>query len=165
MFKVTHPGQAGLALRAMPGAEGYNVTHAAAVPHEYLMRMIIANEVWGDEVVFEGLIDGDLPSLVISQPRLEGPHPHPQLINDFLRSQGFERKDTLMWYRDADGLAVSDTKPSNFIETPGGDILPIDLPARFASLQMAEAWGEPPPPMPALLEELRRTLRSIQRAG
>ncbi len=98
--------------------------------------MIITNEVWGDDVIFEGLIEGDLPSLVISQPLLEGPHPEPLQINSFLSGQGFDRKDTLMWYRPTDGLAVSDTKPSNFIRTPAGDILPIDLPVRFASLQM-----------------------------
>jgi hypothetical protein len=162
VFKVTHPGQAGLVLRAVAATDGHNVTHSVAVPQEYLERMILTNEVWGDELVFEGLIEGDLPSLVISQPRLEGPHPEPIRINAFLRQQGFVRKDTLMWYRPADGLAVSDTKPSNFIETPAGDILPIDLPMRFASLPMTQAWGEPPPPYSALQRELHELLKQME---
>lgn len=149
IFKIIHPGNAGLTLRAVAAGDDFNVKQSSASAREYLERMVLTNEVFGGGIRFEGVIDGELPSLVISQAMAIGVHPETADINRFLREMGFERVDPLMWYRPHDGLAISDTKRANFITPDGGQtVLPIDLPIRRASPEMAKAWGFQPPPSP-----------------
>lgn len=156
LFKVTHPGQAGLTVVTHRNRHGeYNSAIGSATPAEYLERMIIANEVFQDAILLEGVIEGDQSSIVISQPKLEGSMPEQAEITAHLRDTlKFDRVDTLIWYRPVDGLVIGDTKRSNFIETPDGQIVPIDLTACFATPEMAESWRYPPPPACALRDEL-----------
>jgi len=165
-FKITHPGQAGLTVVTHQNRHGeYNSAIGSAAPLEYLERMILANEVFQDAIRFEGVIEGDLPSLVISQPKLEGALPEQKEITLHLRDRlGFDRVDTLIWYRPVDGLVIGDTKRSNFIETPDGQIVPIDLTACFATPEMAESWGYPPPPACDLRDELASLRRPARTA-
>jgi len=142
---VTHPNSRG----------EFNSAMGSATPAEYLERMIITNEVFGDGIQLEGVIEGDQSSIVISQPKLEGTMPEQTEITAHLRDKlGFDRVDTLIWYRPSDGLVIGDTKRSNFIKTPDGQIVPIDITARFASPEMAQSWGYPPPPASPLHEQI-----------
>ncbi|MCA1963796.1 MAG: hypothetical protein LDL31_07620 [Prosthecobacter sp.] len=133
----------------------------SATPAQYLERMVLLNEVFQDGIRLEGIMEGDQPSLIISQPKVAGTLPEQPAITAFLRDVlKFERVDTLIWYRPADGLVIGDTKRSNFIQTPDGYILPIDLTARFATAEMAESWGYLPPPDTPLrrqIEAMRQT--------
>ena len=123
-------------------------------------RMIIANEVFGNQIGYEGVVEGDQSSIVISQPKVKGILPEQTEITVHLRDKlGFDRVDTLIWYRPFDGLVIGDTKRSNFIKTPDGQLVPIDIAARFASPEMAESWGYPTPPsapLRHLIESLRQ---------
>ncbi|SKB08724.1 hypothetical protein SAMN02745166_05008 [Prosthecobacter debontii] len=160
LFKVTHPGTAGLSLQAVPGREGPMVMQEKGRLEDYLKRLILTNIVFKDDLRFEGVIPGALPSIVISQPVLNGPHPLPRDINAFLGQLGFERVDTRMWYRSSDGLALGDTSPNNFVILDDGrGIVPIDISIRFATPEMTEAWGYPPPPASTLRDWLETLLR------
>ncbi|MCX6853597.1 MAG: hypothetical protein NTV80_01690 [Verrucomicrobia bacterium] len=156
VFKVTHPGQSGLIVITHATSHGeFNSAIGSATPLEYLERMIIINEVFQDSISFEGIIEGDQSSLVISQPKVEGDLPEQPEITEYLRHVlQFERVDTLIWYRPADGLVIGDTKRSNFIKTPDGDLLAIDITARFASATMAASWGYSAPCISRLQQEL-----------
>jgi len=73
-------------------------------------------------------------------------------------AQGVDHPGFFVWYRPFDGLVIGDTKRSNFIQTPDGQLVPIDIVARFASPEMAESWGYPAPPtvpLRLLIENLR----------
>ena len=122
-------------------------------------RMIITNEVFGSQISYAGVVIGDQSSNIISQPKLKGILPEQTEITVNLRDKlGFDRVDTLIWYRPFDGLVIGDTKRSNFIKTPDGQLVPIDIAARFASPEMAESWGYPAPPtvpLRLLIENLR----------
>ncbi len=161
VFKITHPGQAGLTIVTHQNSHGEcNAALGSATPAEYLERFIIVNELFGDAVFFEGIIEGEQPSLIISQPKLEGVLPEQPEITAYLRDKmKFERVDTLIWHRPADGVVIGDTKRSNFLKTPDGEILPIDVAARFATPEMTASWSHPPPPQTPLrhwLETLRQ---------
>lgn len=133
----------------------YNSAIGSATPVEYCERMIIANEVFEDGICFEGLIEGDQSSIVISQPKVEGSMPEQPEITVHLRDKlGFDRVDTLIWYRSADGLVIGDTKRSNFIKTPDGQIVPIDIAACYATEEMALSWEYPPPPASSLRQRI-----------
>ncbi len=163
LFKVTHPGQAGLTIVTHQNSHGEsNSAIGSATPAEYLERMIIANEVFQDAILLEGIIEGDQSSIVISQPKVEGTMPEQTEITAHLRDTlKFDRVDTLIWYRPVDGLVIGDTKRSNFIKTPDGQLVPIDIAARFATPKMAESWGYPPPPD----SPLHRKLESLRIPG
>ena len=159
-FKITHPGCAGLTVVTHQNSRGeFNSAIGSAKPSEYFERMIIANEVFEDGIRLEGIVEGDQSSIVISQPKVEGRMPEQPEITIHLRDKlGFDRVDTLIWYRPTDGLVIADTKRSNFIKTPDGQIVPIDIGACYATPEMALSWGYPPPPD----SPLRRTLEDLR---
>jgi hypothetical protein len=165
LFKVTHAGQAGLTIVTHQNSQGeFNSAIGSATPSEYLERMVILNETFFSMIQLEGIIEGDQSSIVISQPKVEGSMPDQAEITAHLRDKlGFDRVDTLIWYRPNDGLVIGDTKRSNFIKTPDGQIVPIDITARFAAPEMAESWGYPPPPTSPLRQKLE-AMRSTGRA-
>lgn len=137
--------------RTWPGTFG-NVPHlkdgqwmpAPATPSEYLLRMALQNEVFGDDIRVEGAMIDSGPSMIIGQPSgglslvisqryLDAaddlaPHPTEFEIADFLQDRGFApiHSSFYGWRHDAESLIVLDAKPDNFIHTLDG-ILPIDL--------------------------------------
>ena len=156
LFKITHPGCAGLTVVTHKNSRGeFNSAIGSATPVEYCERMIITNEVFEDGICFEGLIEGDQSSIVISQPKVEGSMPEQPEITVHLRDKlGFDRVDTLIWYRPTDGLVIGDTKRSNFIKTPDGQLVPIDIAACYATAEMAMSWGFTAPPESPLRQRI-----------
>lgn len=160
LFKVTHPGQAGLTIVTHWNSQReVNSALGSATLAEYLERMVILNEVFQDAICFEGILEGDQPSVVISQPKIEGSIPAQAQITGYLRYKlGFDRVDTLIWYRPTDGLVIGDTKRSNFLITPDGQLVPIDVTTCFATSEMTASWGWLPPPQSCL----RQTIEGIR---
>ncbi len=117
---------------------------APATPRQYLHRQALQNELFCDEIVLEGAMIDDRPSmiigqpagglsLVISQPWLDAsnpecPHPDEAEIAALLKDRGFEPIFASLygWKSTDDGWILLDAKPDNFIATAAG-ILPIDL--------------------------------------
>jgi len=138
--KRTHPGTFGF----QPVQKEGTWISVAASPLAYLIRFQLQNELFGDDVRLEGVMESAGPSmvigqtvgglsLVISQSWLEAgdtrhPHPTERAVADFFAERGFRRiKDAFYgWQRLADGVIVLDARPDNFIATAGG-IFPIDL--------------------------------------
>jgi hypothetical protein len=140
VVKKTWPGTFGWIPRSKEGVW----SPCQASPSEYLHRMALQNDLFGDQIILEGGIISDGPSmiigqpagglsLVISQPFLQpanpsSPHPTEEALTPYLQGYGFQRllNSFFGWINEDQQLVVLDAKPDNFILTPEG-ILPIDL--------------------------------------
>lgn len=113
-------------------------------PGEYLQRWKLFNELFGDDVRFEGTArqtDGS-PSMVVSQRALKGRHATPKEVAEEMRRLGFLRimdsspqgeVPSFNWYRAADNVVAADARPANFIVDDAGHVWPIDVvPAKLA---------------------------------
>lgn len=125
IYKFTYPGQFGRTAFYCSGGLG----NTDAPPFEYLTRLALHNDVFGDDVLFEALIEdhSGRPVSVISQTFIEGDHPSQADIDAYMTAEDFIKTRSGDWYRAADDLAVFDAHPGNYIRTPDGDVVPIDL--------------------------------------
>jgi hypothetical protein len=75
-WKTTHPGKCGIGAEFhyddLPPFAITSISARELLPSEYLDRLILHNREFGDDIRVEGYVDGPLPSLVISQPGIEG---------------------------------------------------------------------------------------------
>jgi hypothetical protein len=118
-----------------------------ATPSDYLLRCGIANVVFGDHIRLLCIAQDQtgsysVPSILTSQPYVLGEPSTPEEICAALMRQGFEpllkathRASGLhdTWCRRADHVVICDAVSGNFVTTPDGDVLPIDLPAAFVA--------------------------------
>jgi oligopeptide/dipeptide ABC transporter ATP-binding protein len=120
-IKLTNTGQAG-----MTYCFGEPV---AATPFEYLRRWQMHNELFGDQVWLEGIVDtASGPCLAIGQPWIEGGVPEAADIAGLMSELGFERTaDPEHFFRPTDGLMVMDCHEGNFIAGVDGLLYPIDV--------------------------------------
>lgn len=137
--KATHSGNYGQVLDQMGPEEGYRFNLRPASPSEYLTRLALTNNVFGDDIKvagYERTPEG--PSIITTQPLMEGPHPKKARVEAFLRRNGFAPMDEKLydnktinptkrpWYRPSDGVVVVDAKPQNFV-LHNGKVTPVDL--------------------------------------
>lgn len=123
-WKATFPGQSGF------GAFGHYT------PVGYLRRLRLANQIFGDDVRFEGIWSRrEGPSIVTSQTYI---HPHPlrfipteREIGAFLRKLGFRFDERSRFWEREDGVELCDTHNRNFIRNPEGKLVAIDVQARL----------------------------------
>ncbi|MBC8096119.1 MAG: hypothetical protein H7Y43_09930 [Akkermansiaceae bacterium] len=129
--KATYSGRYGFTVIAANGQP----TLTNALPGEYLSRLLLANEIFGDDIRLEGVTrESDGLVILTSQPTVVGTAcdreemigyfeaRHFALIPDF--SAGY--RGSLSFYRDLDQIAVFDAHPANFLRDRSGIILPID---------------------------------------
>ncbi len=106
-----------------------------ALPSEYLRRLELQNELFGDRIRVMGLTRAN--RFAISQPSLRGGEPGENEIRDLLVEGGWQRvpiqvqnlPHQLMgsaWWHDAEELVLVDARKPNFKLTDFG-VLPIDL--------------------------------------
>jgi DNA repair protein RadC len=129
IFKVTYPGLSGLTRRALLLRDGTTrVMEDDALPSEYFDRWALHNEMLDDDTRFEGILENAAgPSIVISQPYIEGTHPAaaPDLTPaGWKQEKGYwtkpHPKEDLL-------IGLADTKPSNWIQdTETGAVLSVD---------------------------------------
>ncbi len=119
-WKATFPGQAGY------GPFGFYT------PAGYLRRMRLTNHVFGDDILFEGILSRRAGlSIVTSQPYIQ---PHPgrfipteEEVAECLSAIGFARsEDSGDWER-ADGVVLGDAHDRNFIRSPDERVYVIDV--------------------------------------
>lgn len=140
VFKKTWPGFYG----QIPVWREGKLDRTPASPADYLERQALQNEVFASDFRLEGINISDKPSMVIGQPRgqpsfvvsqgfieaAETSKPIPSMlqIEEFLKEYGFSQApgSYFGWVRDADGVAIVDAKPDNFILSVEG-VVPIDL--------------------------------------
>jgi hypothetical protein len=107
-----------------------------------LFRWVVLDQIFDLVTILSGtsLNDAHMPSLVIQQPFIgseEDDVPDWDEITGFLSVYGFSKVDDLhiadpkikgaVWYRQKDGVLISDVFPRNFRCTGTGVIFPIDL--------------------------------------
>lgn len=136
-----------------------------ALPSEYFTRWALLDVLFGLQTRFEGIHqeDGSEPQLVISQPFIGEYMPELEDVEALMKAMGFDKVDAkhiinpengdCTWYRQSDGLLITDAFPRNFRLDREGAIIPIDLminivpPGASKILPPAsEPFTLPPPP-------------------
>jgi hypothetical protein len=110
------------------------------LPAEYLARWFLLEMKFGLATRLEGVLrsEGSEPQLVISQEFLGPDMPEIEEVEAHMIGLGFEKVEKrhvinpenqdVTWYRQLDGMLVTDAFPRNFrIDKPSGAIVPIDL--------------------------------------
>ena len=105
-----------------------------ATPLEYLERLVIFNEVFGDDIRLVGVIAGPEPAIVTTQPVIRGRDATAAEITAFMSALGFAevpgviagRRDSVSYFRASDGVAAFDAHGENVIASATG-LAPIDL--------------------------------------
>jgi hypothetical protein len=98
-----------------------------ATPSEYLDRMNLQNQLFGDDIRLERVVlKGGKPVIVISQPAIKGGHPEPAALDELMQGKGYERLADGAYYDAKSGLLVFDLFPRNAIQTADGHVYPID---------------------------------------
>jgi hypothetical protein len=148
VHKVTYPGEFGFIIdevSLLSDRTFQNETKLQirpALPSEYLIRWALLDRIFGVQTEFRGVYEneGSEPSLVISQ-QFIGAHPGEipewQELEAFMSAFGFAKVDPRLirtpeiadhtWYRNADGIIVTDAFPRNFRIDVTGAVMPVDL--------------------------------------
>ena len=140
VVKKTWPGFYG----QVPVWRAGRIERAAALPSQYLERQLLQNLIFKSDIVLEGVVVSEKPSMilgeptgqpcfVISQPFIKALHPDTpgpdeSQIADFLMAHGFESipGSYFGWQRASDGVVILDARRDNFILSVEG-VIPIDL--------------------------------------
>ena len=132
-WKVTLPGRCG---NTFP--EG---RFEAALPSEYLERWLKYNEVLGDHVRFEGVMESaEGISVVVSQRWIAGERPDNDIIEQHMQALGFKRTANGQdFFRESDNLVVLDCHPDNFVLSNEGVVVPIDVHVSEATSELKRA--------------------------
>ncbi len=140
--KTTWPGFYG----QVPTVGGGWLHRESATPAQYLIRMMLQNEVFrgsAEMIELAGIYISSGPSFVIGEPPEQpsfvitqhwyqaaqaDPHPSPRQVETFLRAFGFLPVvgSYFGWVRSEDGVVIVDARTDNFILTSQG-VIPIDL--------------------------------------
>jgi len=107
-----------------------------ALPSEYLRRLHLQNELFGDVIQIIGVTRGN--RFAISQPTLQGGEPSEIEIRNVLENAGWKRvpmnlqelPHKLMgsaWWHVEEEVILLDARKPNFKKTMKGEVLPIDL--------------------------------------
>ena len=120
----------------------HNLDHRAlnirrSTPGEYLERMQLQNQVFGDDIRLEGLSSDGRP--VISQGVIKGRDATFPEIDKFMKGAGFVKispdKQALTgilndtgWFHPAERIVVADLRPANVkVDHASGELIPIDV--------------------------------------
>lgn len=136
-WKITHSGTCGVGAEfhfdELPPFEVIKISARELLPLEYLERLILHNEHFGDDVRLEGYLDLPRPRVVISQPDIVGAPASADKMTTQMADLGFRelpgisigRTGSISFYQPDERIAVFDAHPGNFI-TSQGLCLPID---------------------------------------
>jgi hypothetical protein len=102
-----------------------------ATPLQYLERLDAVNQVFGDDILFVGMVDRER-RILTSQPGIVGEIPTEQALLAWMVASGFEEQrglqigayDARVFRRG--GVWLFDVRPMNFVES-GGELYPIDV--------------------------------------
>lgn len=105
-----------------------------ATPIEYLERIVLFNELFGDDIRVTGVLADPTPAIVTTQPVIRGRDARPDEIESFMAGLDFEpieevvvgRRDSASFFRPSDGIAAFDAHGENVIAGADG-VAPIDL--------------------------------------
>lgn len=136
----------------------------AALPSEYLRRWAVMDDVFGMTTHYLGKVTGSdrEPQMAVEQPFIPEDENLPATLEDaeaFFAAHGFERVDDahiinpevhgVTWYRQRDGILITDAHARNFRRDLNGVLIPVDLvialvpPGSSALLPAAAKLWEP----------------------
>ena len=120
-YKVTLPNR----------HKGYGIALGSysrgATPSEYLDRCQLQNELFGDDIRLEKIVEnGGFPKILISQPALEGELPSQSEIDELMSGGGYQRITQGAYYERNRGVVVVDLFPRNALKTRNGQLCPFD---------------------------------------
>lgn len=136
----------------------------AALPSEYLRRWAVMDDVFGMITHYLGKVTGydREPQMAVAQPFIPEDENLPATLEDaaaFFTAHGFERVSDehiinpevhgVTWYRQRDGVLVTDAHARNFRRDLDGVLIPVDLvialvpPGASALLPAAKKLWEP----------------------
>lgn len=112
-----------------------------ALPSEYLRRWAVLTDIFSLPTTYQGRTGNTAsPQMVVAQPYIDQDDADPATIEDvtdFMKAYGFTKIDTasiaipevadVTWYRQRDGILITDAHARNFRKDTTGAILPIDL--------------------------------------
>jgi hypothetical protein len=136
-WKTTHPGKCGVGAEFhyddLPPFAITSVSARELLPSEYLERLTLHNREFGDDIRVEGYVHGPLPSLVISQPGVEGKPATADEMEQTMRNLGYlpipslhvGRSASISFYHPSKRIALFDAHPANFFCWKG-IALPVD---------------------------------------
>lgn len=110
--------------------------YCAATPLEYLTRLLLCNQAFGDDLRLEQVVldNRDAMRVITSQPTIIGVHPLEPDLHAHLWREAFEPLEavdgtptTNDWFRATDRVLIFDAHTGNFIQTADGWIIPIDI--------------------------------------
>lgn len=104
-----------------------------AAPTGYLERLVLCNEVFGDQISLLGVEEcrPGVIRVVTAQPAVQGHPAEDHEITGFFQASGFERRrcgGNAVWFRAADGVIASDTHGGNLLRTGDAALVAIDVP-------------------------------------
>ena len=119
--------------------DGTGIAAVFATPRDYLRRIDITNEVFGDAIKILGIIpiQKHAWAIVHSQPYYGSMRPFPRAVHRYMRSLGFQRVDPEIiagftkgsptYYHREKNVLAGDCKPDNFRVLESGRPRPIDV--------------------------------------
>ena len=95
---------------------------------QYAMNQILANQLFDDDIRFEGVIEVDgAISIVISQPYVEGVKPSEIEIESWFKESGFKTTGMYQWWNPELKIEILDAHTGNLLKGPNGSLIPIDV--------------------------------------
>lgn len=147
-FKATHAGRFGFSVVPLPDG---TVELTGATPLEYVERLLLANELFNDDIRLEGIaIEKKKTVVVTTQAAIRGAAVNAEEMTTFmeklwfapLRGLSLGRLGALAFYRDLDEVAAFDAHPGNFVKDDDGIVLPIDLVLVRAEAELQNALAK-----------------------
>ncbi len=115
-----------------PDAFGHLPDGRACFPTEYFERLLLQNEVFGDDIRLEGIaIEIGTCRVITSQPAVAGRFAEPEEVDRFFLDRGFSEiklKVRKLWWRPTDDIVCADTHGGNILVTESGMMVAIDVP-------------------------------------
>lgn len=156
-LKFTRPSNAGFHIEFDPDRARFTVS--PGLPLEYLERLLIQNQLFGDLTTFVG-VGGTLhrPRIITRQRRVVGDGaPEAEIIQLMVDILGFAPlpRHLSVGYQNAlafirDDFAVFDLRPANVVKTYDGILVPIDvIPVRVDEAMRERFGGLLGAPLPA----------------
>jgi DNA ligase (NAD+) len=94
----------------------------------YLANLDASNRLFGDDIQFHGVLETlNGPSLVTSQPFVEGTAPSIDEVTAWFQSSGYQPSGYNRWHHPDTGTEIADAHIGNLIKTKDGELIPIDL--------------------------------------
>jgi Serine/Threonine/Tyrosine Kinase found in polyvalent proteins len=149
LWKMTKKGRFGFRVICDPliGLPSDEFPLRFATPHEYLVRLLLHNELVEGMNRLEGFLRTDQGiSIVTSQRFVQGRNATEIEVSRYFQGHGSRRICTGAWYQAERNLAVFDVAGHNFVST-NGVLVPVDvIPARPSEsfreriLAIVEGW-------------------------